>query len=193
MPELDWNKLRKHPECLQLPATHQHVPTGQNQSFLALSMPQQVSHAWSGLGKHPECLQLPATHQHVPKWPKSIMFDQQHAPAGQSCLIWDKQRYRVLPGACYTPTFANMAKNNHVWPAACPSRSVMPEVGSESTQSASSCLPHTNMCQHGQNQSGLVTRGWSRPVGNGILPLGSGRDPFPFLTKWLGQESGSAM
>jgi hypothetical protein len=51
---------------------------------------------------------------------------------------------------------ARMAKINHVWLTACPTRSVMPEVGSESTQSASSCLPHTHMHQNGKNQSWLA-------------------------------------
>jgi hypothetical protein len=36
---------------------------------------------------------------------------------------------RVPPAACHIPTCAKMAKVNYVWLAACPSRSVMPEVG----------------------------------------------------------------
>jgi hypothetical protein len=53
----------------------------------------------------------------------------------------------------HTPTCARMAKMNHVWPATCPSRSVMPGLGLESTQSVFSCLSHTNICQNGQNES----------------------------------------
>jgi hypothetical protein len=141
-----------HLEYLQLPATNHNVQDGQNhQSCLACSIPQQVSHASSGLIKHPECLKLPASQQDVPEWPKSIMFSLQLAPAGQSCLKWAQKAPRVPPAACHTPTCAKMAKINHVWPTACPSRSVMPEAGLESTQSASSSLRHTNMCQNRQN------------------------------------------
>jgi hypothetical protein len=95
-------------------------------------------------------------------------------PRGQSCLKWDRKAPqstssflphtnmcqhgqnqsclaqkapRVPSAVCHTSTCSNMTKINYFWPAACPSRSVMPEVGLESTQSASSCLPHTNMCQ----------------------------------------------
>jgi hypothetical protein len=32
----------------------------------------------------------------------------------------------------------------------------MPELGSKSTQSDSSCLLHTNMCQNGKNESYLA-------------------------------------
>jgi hypothetical protein len=75
------------------------------------------------------------------------MFGPQHAPVGQSCLNWARKAPRVPPAACNTPTFARMAKTNHVWPTACSGRSVMPETGSECTQSASSCLSNTNNCQ----------------------------------------------
>ena len=92
----------------------------------------------------------------MPEWPKSIIFGPQHAPAGQKCLNWAPKAPRVSPAACHTLTCANMAKINHVWPTANPSRSVMPELGSKSTHSAYSCLPHTNMCQNNQIHSCLA-------------------------------------
>jgi hypothetical protein len=84
------------------------------------------------------------------------MFGPQHAPAGQSCLNLAQKALRVPPATCHKTTCARMAEINYVCPSACPSRSVMPGLCSESTQSASSCLPHTNMCQNGQNQSCLA-------------------------------------
>jgi hypothetical protein len=73
-----------------------------------------------------------------------------------SCLDWAWKAPRVPPAACHTPTCNRMDEMNHVWPAACPSRSVMPGLGSKSTQSASSCLKHANMGWNGQNESGLA-------------------------------------
>jgi hypothetical protein len=46
-----------------------------------------------------------------------------------------------------TPTCARMAKMNHVWPTSCLSRSVMPELGSESTKSPE-CLQLPATHQH---------------------------------------------
>jgi hypothetical protein len=37
-----------------------------------------------------------------------------------------------------------------------------------------------------------TSRGWSRPVPSGSCLLGSGRDPFLFLSQMTGTESGSA-
>ena len=63
---------------------------------------------------------------------------------------------RVPLDACHIPACARMAKINHIWPTACPSRSVIPGLGLESSQSAYSYLPHTNMCHNGGNQSCLA-------------------------------------
>jgi hypothetical protein len=79
----------------------------------------------------------------------------------------------VPPAACHTPTYVpEWPKMNHVWSAACPRRSIMPGlIGSGSTQSASSCLPHTNMCQNGQNES-CLTRSMPQQVNHAWTGLG---------------------
>jgi hypothetical protein len=97
-----------------------------------------------------------------------VVTDAYYVPAKtKSILQWPfvtRKHVNMAKSAQLATTFALTEdhleaihfKMHHVWPTAYPRRSVMPEMGSERTQSASSCLPHTNMCQNGQNASCLI-------------------------------------
>jgi hypothetical protein len=58
-------------------------------------------------------------------------------------MNWAQEASRVPPDAYQAPTSPRMVKMSHVWPSACPSSSVMYELGSGSgkIQSASICMP----------------------------------------------------
>jgi uncharacterized membrane protein len=92
-----------------LPGTNK-CQNGQNESCLAHSVSQLLSHAWNGLRKHPECLQLIARHQQVPECPKCIMFGPQHARATKSCMKW-AQRSATTQSAPFPKPGTNKCQN----------------------------------------------------------------------------------
>ena len=101
----------------------------QNKSWLAHSMTQQGSESTQSAFS---C--LPHTIMCKKGQNQSCLAHsmQQHAPAGQSCLNWT-QRSRKHPECLQLPATHQLCQNSHnqsyFRPTACPSRSVIPELG----------------------------------------------------------------
>jgi hypothetical protein len=87
MPEVGSESTQIDSSCLQLPATHQHVPEWPKSIMFG---PQHAPATQSCLKWAQNAPRVPPAachkiHQHVPEWPKSIMFGPQQV-SGRSVM-----------------------------------------------------------------------------------------------------------